>query len=124
MKESFLERTRENLKIAHIAFDNGCYNASANRAYYAVFHAATAFLFNKNYSFKIDHKNVLSLFINDFINRKKLFPSMFKKMIYEMQDIRNDADYKSGVGKSTANKQLKYANEILKIIFLELKNEN
>ncbi|MBI1923224.1 HEPN domain-containing protein [Candidatus Poribacteria bacterium] len=44
MKEKFLERAKENLKAAHLLFDNALYNAMANRAYYAASHAAIAAL--------------------------------------------------------------------------------
>lgn len=40
MKASFLARAQENLADAEAAFEAERYNASANRAYYAAFHAA------------------------------------------------------------------------------------
>ena len=40
MEHEFLTNSKENLKAAELLFDNGLYNASANRAYYAAFHAA------------------------------------------------------------------------------------
>ncbi len=46
MKAIFVNKALENIKIAEIAFDNDCYNASANRSYYAAFHAAIAALYN------------------------------------------------------------------------------
>ncbi|OQX23822.1 MAG: hypothetical protein BWK80_24025, partial [Desulfobacteraceae bacterium IS3] len=43
MKE-FLSKAKENLKIAQLSFDNECYNACANRSYFASFQAAVAAL--------------------------------------------------------------------------------
>lgn len=36
----YLTKVLENLKAAELLFEAGLYNASANRAYYAAFHAA------------------------------------------------------------------------------------
>jgi len=38
----FLNKAEENLTAAQICFENGLYNACANRAYYAALHAAVA----------------------------------------------------------------------------------
>lgn len=120
MEKTFLNRSKENLKAASLLFDNNLYNASANRAYYSAFHCAIVFLLNKGYSPVIDHKNVLSLFINEFINRKKRFPSLFKKYFYELQTTRNEAYYKNGINKNKAKKQLNIAFEFFNVIISEL----
>lgn len=44
MKSEFLAKARENLQAAEVLFENHLYNVSANRAYYATFHAAIAAL--------------------------------------------------------------------------------
>ncbi len=44
MKTEFLARAEENLTAARICFENGLYNACANRAYYAALHTAVAAL--------------------------------------------------------------------------------
>jgi len=40
----FLNKAKENLTAARICFDNGLYNACANRSYYAALHAVVAAL--------------------------------------------------------------------------------
>jgi len=40
MKIEFLNKANENLTAAKICFDNGLYNACANRAYYSALHSA------------------------------------------------------------------------------------
>jgi uncharacterized protein (UPF0332 family) len=107
MKESFYNRANENLKAAELLFDAGLYNASANRAYYSAFHVTIAYLFDKGFEPVIDHKNVFSLFINELINKKKIFPSLYSKLIYELQDNRNLADYESGISKRKSVNHLK-----------------
>ncbi|MBM2815037.1 MAG: hypothetical protein HW421_1799 [Ignavibacteria bacterium] len=116
MKETFLQRAKENLKAAELLFDNGLYNASANRAYYAAFHAAITAIFSSGILPDIDHRTVQTLFAEQFCNRRKILPSKYKSILQDMQKIRNDADYKDGINKKLSKQQLKSANEFLKII--------
>lgn len=124
MKESFINRAKENLKAAEILYDKGLYNASANRAYYSAFHATLATLFSKGFIPAVEHRATLSLFCNELINKKKCFPSTFKRMIYELQDARNKADYGSGISRKLANNRLKDSKELFKNIVKEINNEN
>jgi uncharacterized protein (UPF0332 family) len=116
MKESFILRAKENLKIAEIALENDCYNASANRAYYSAFHAAIASLFSIGLTPAMDHKVVQILFTDNYFNRRKILPSKYKSYLNDLQKIRNDADYKNGINKKTAKQQLKEANELVELI--------
>jgi uncharacterized protein (UPF0332 family) len=116
MEETFYIRANENLKAADMLFDAGLYNACANRAYYAAFHLTTAFLFSKNFKPVVDHRNVLSLFTSEFINKRKVFPSVSKKYIYDLQKGRNDADYKAGVSKAFVSYHLKKCKEFFEIV--------
>lgn len=106
-RDQFLYWAKENLKAAELLYDNGLYNASANRAYYAAFHAAITFLLYKGIKPAIDHKTVLKLFSNEFVNKRKVFPSSLKDLIYKLQILRNIADYRHGASKNTAKTQLK-----------------
>lgn len=119
MKSTFLERAKENLTAAELLFDAGLFNASANRANYSAFQISLVLLWNKGLEPKIDHKNALSLFINEFINKKKIFPSIYKNGLYSLQEIRNKADYQNGVNKKKAGEQLKFA----KLFFSDLIKE-
>ncbi len=47
MKTEFLAKAEENLTAAQVCFENGLFNACANRAYYAALHAAVAALAHK-----------------------------------------------------------------------------
>ncbi|MCP4105737.1 MAG: HEPN domain-containing protein [Desulfobacteraceae bacterium] len=47
MKQEFFNKAKENLKIAQLSFDHECYNACANRAYFAAFQAAIVALADK-----------------------------------------------------------------------------
>jgi len=124
MKEAFFSKAKENLKIAQTAFDLGCYNASANRAYFAAFQAAIAALANTGVHSKDgknDHWWVQSEFNLKFIKRQKVYPEKMKTWLLDMQQVRNKADYsEKDIGKKVAFKQLSLAAEMIKIIEKEL----
>jgi uncharacterized protein (UPF0332 family) len=124
MKESFLKRAKENIEAAELLFNNDKFNASANRAYYAAFHAAIAGIFDLVKDFKSDHKKVRSLFSDLYVNRRKILPSKYKEYLYDLQRIRNLADYGKGINAKQAKNQLKQSKEFVELIFGILKNEN
>ncbi|MBM2816065.1 MAG: hypothetical protein HW421_2827 [Ignavibacteria bacterium] len=99
MLESFLSRARENLRAAEVLFELELYNASANRGYYAAFHAAIVAIYSAGITPTIDHKIVRALFSDYFFNKRKILPSKFKDYLRELQNKRSEADYKSGVSK-------------------------
>jgi uncharacterized protein (UPF0332 family) len=116
MKESFINRAKENIRSAELNFENELFNASANRAYYAAFHAAIAAIYSVGIIPNIDHKIVRTLFSDNYFNRKKRLPSKYKGYLQDLQNIRSDADYKNGVSKNTAKQQLKNAKDFVEII--------
>ena len=73
MKESFILRAKENITAAELLFDNGLYNASANRAYYSALHAAYTALLDINTKLELDHKTVQKEFSNNFFNIFRVF---------------------------------------------------
>jgi uncharacterized protein (UPF0332 family) len=116
MQELFHLRARENLQAAERLFELELFNASANRAYYAAFHAALATLFRYGFTPNIDHKAVQSMFNGELINRRKIVPAHLKQSLQQLQDVRNIADYKNGVSKAKAADQLKKAVTFCSII--------
>lgn len=116
MSESFLERAKENILAAEHLFAMDLYNASAHRAY----HAALAVLFRHGFTPNTDHKVVQAMFSGELINRRKLVPSRFKGYLQELQDVRNDADYKNGVSRSLARTQLKKSTEFVHYLVQEI----
>lgn len=94
MKQEFLDKAKENLNIAQLSFDRGCYNACANRAYFGAFQAAVVALSAHGIqSGKNEHAWVQSEFNLQLIKRKKVYPSKLRTYLLDMQDIRNKADY-------------------------------
>jgi uncharacterized protein (UPF0332 family) len=118
MKETFQIKAIENIKMAEFAFENDCYNASANRAYYAAFHAAIVAIVSTGIEPKIDHKIIQTVFADSFFNRRKILSSKYKSYLKDLQDIRNIADYRMlSVSKKLAKQQLEKAKEFIEIIF-------
>jgi uncharacterized protein (UPF0332 family) len=108
MKQEFLVKAQENLAMAHITFEHGGYNASANRAYYAAFQAAIAALAKESITHdRNPHDWVQAQFSGILIYRRKLYPSKLASFLPNMQEVRDMADYKTtAISKSAAVKQL------------------
>ena len=121
MKEIFKNKALENIKIAEIAFENDCFNASANRAYYAAFHLAISAIYFLGIEPRIDHKSIQILFADNFFNRRKILPSKYKRYLSDLQDTRNTADYRVDVSKKSAKQQLEKAKEFIAIILEVIK---
>jgi len=122
LKQEFLSKAKENVKIAHISFERECYNACANRAYFAAFQAAIAALADKGIqNRKNDHAWVQSEFNRRLIKNRKVYPDKMKTYLLNMQDVRNHADYSvEKIGKKLAGRQLGRADEMIMSIGKEL----
>lgn len=119
--EIFKQRAEENLSSAVVLLEHGFWNASANRAYYAAFHAAMVFLLRNGIPVEPDHRKVQNAFNGEAIARRKLLPSRWKEFLGELQDVRNNADYKNkGVSKSRAKEQLSRARECILTLLPEI----
>lgn len=83
-------------------FENGFYNDSVSRAYYAMFFAAKALLFGKNIHPRT-HRGLISQFGLEFVKNNE-----FKKELFDLlaraQEDREEADYGlfSKIGKTEA----------------------
>jgi uncharacterized protein (UPF0332 family) len=87
----YMENAQEMLDIAEENFDNQHYRAACNRAYYAVFYAASALLFSKGKSYG-KHSAVLAAFRQHFIKTGKLNKKLSDDYKLIM-DTRHIADY-------------------------------
>jgi len=124
MKNEFILKAKENLKAAELLFENGLYNASANRSYYAALHAAVAALAAIGIkSEPISHKTTQANFSAELIQRRKVYPSRLKSYLTDLQEIRNDADYRlMQTSGKVALRQLKKADEFLTQILKEVEH--
>ena len=117
-----MEKARDNLNAAQLCLENGFLNASANRAYYAAFHAAVAILAHKGFrKDRIDHEWAQAQFNAKLIRGRKVFPAKIKSYLSDMLSVRNIADYgEVDVGKKVAAKQMAKAAEMVELIGKEL----
>lgn len=71
----------------------------------------------------VSHKAAQANFSAELIQRRKVYPSRMKSYLTELQDARNDADYRSrSVSKNLASKQLLKAKEFVNQIVKEVGN--
>lgn len=87
----YMEAAREMLDVARENLGNNHINSACNRAYYAVFYAASALLFSKGKTFG-KHSAVLAAFRQDFIKTGEL-DKKFSDDYEFVMDSRHTADY-------------------------------
>lgn len=118
----FLMKAQDNLALAKYCFENGYYDASANRAYYAAFQAAIAALAAQGImNDKYEHKWVQASFNRALIRQKKIYPSRLSSALLDMLFIRNRADYlDEPLSKKLATGQLALAEEFVGLILEEM----
>jgi len=122
MKDEFISKAKENITVAEWSYENGHYNASANRAYYAAFQAAIAALAHIGINtVSHSHKATQAHFVAELIKRRKIYPSHLKSYLKDLQDVRNDADYElKFVSKKIAGRQYRHAKEFVELIAQEI----
>lgn len=93
MKEinSLIERAKRYLKSAEILLEEGDYESSVSRTYYAMFYSAQAMLLTKNLSFS-SHKSVISAFGEQFI-KTGIFPKEMGRELNRAFEKRQIGDY-------------------------------
>ena len=79
------------LDTAHITLNAGDFRAAVNRAYYAVFYAASAILLTQGIE-RSKHSGVLSAFREHFV-KPGLIEAEYSSVYGETLVIREDADY-------------------------------
>ena len=92
---------------------DGLYAHSANRSYYAIFHAIRAILALDGVDFK-KHSAVISYFQQHYI-KTEIFERKYSDYAKEAFSIRTDSDYEDFyvVSKEDAEEQLKHARRLL-----------
>lgn len=103
------ERAAECFEDGRILLENGRFAASLNRAYYAMFHAATAVLLSKDIR-RSSHHGVLSAFGETFVKTGLLEQDLFQ-FFREAFERRQQSDYEPvvDVDRETAQRMLDHA---------------
>ncbi len=125
MNTGFYEKAKRGIADAEMLFAAERYEAAANRAYYACFHAAIAIL--KRFGIehpKHPHDWVQAQVSAEIIHRRKIFPKAFASMLPNIQTVRHFADYREGaIPKSIVSKQLSEAQSFLHQLFTYLEQQ-
>ena len=89
-----LEKAKESLMAAQRCLEEGWYNSSVSRAYYAMFQAARSALalagFDRPWW---SHGGLHSTFAVELVPRRKLYPHSFVRALAEAMELRHTADY-------------------------------
>ena len=109
MIEYRLEKAHTDLNAAKMNFDAGFYDTSANRSYYAIFHAARTVLMLNGQDYK-KHSGVIAFFNRDFI-KTEILERKLGKILRDAFEIRTDCDYEDFyvVAKEDVEQQIKNA---------------
>jgi len=87
----YMGNAREMLKVAKENLDNEHYSSSCNRAYYAIFYAASALLYSKGKTYG-KHSAVLAAFRQFFIKTGE-FEKQWSDDYRFIMESRHTADY-------------------------------
>ncbi len=126
MKEvaSLIERARRYLKSSEMLLDDGDYESSLSRAYYAMFYSVEAILLTKELSFS-SHKGVISAFGEHFIKTGIFQKDMGKELAraFEKRQI-GDYEYTFVISKEEAEEILIKSQDFVDNIVQYLKDNN
>jgi uncharacterized protein (UPF0332 family) len=116
----FLDKALECLYGAESEFVNARYNNTANRAYYAVFHAAIAALQRAGIRPARDewsHEFVPGQFDGVLITRRKLYPTELRGVLSRNAAVRLSADYdEDPVTRTEASRALRRSQAFVRAI--------
>jgi uncharacterized protein (UPF0332 family) len=96
--EDYWLKAKENLDVADMAWQGKKYNASASRAYYAVFLASISALLKvtslRAANNEWQHGQVQAELNRQLIMRRKILPSELGRVPMDLMELRHLADYK------------------------------
>ncbi len=94
--QTFRGKALENIDSAGSELTNRRYNASANRAYYAAFHAAIVALLREGIEppgAQWGHAFVQARFAGQLVTRRKVYPAALRDALPRLAELRERADY-------------------------------
>ncbi len=111
--EDPLVKAKRFLKTAHIDFEDGDYDSTASRCYYAMFHAAYLLLSTKGLQPK-SHKGAIALIGEHLINRHELAPKQ-GAALRKAYELRQRGDYvlREDIGRTEAKEMLDAAGAFI-----------
>ena len=108
-----LERAREDLATAHDNIGQGYFRAAVNRAYYAVFHMASAALFSQGIQ-RSKHSGIESAFSQFLVKPGHIEPE-FSRFYQQARRQREEADYAEmvNIDQTTAQQTVTNAEQFV-----------
>lgn len=110
----FLENADEMLSVAQLMLGNDFYSSACNRAYYAVFYAASALLAAKRMAFG-KHSAVMAAFRQNFVKTGEIdvkWSRIYERILSHRQS--GDYDIHISIEKEQSVTDLKDAQEFVK----------
>jgi uncharacterized protein (UPF0332 family) len=110
-----LERADDCIKDGEVLMAGDRYSAVVGRAYYAMFHAATAALLKRDVK-RHSHQGIISAF-GQFIVKPGNVEPRFHRYIAEVFDLRQESDYQplAEITARQASKTLERAKEFVEV---------
>lgn len=121
----YLTKALESLAGAEIEFQHHNYNNCANRCYYACFQAAVAALLAvgiqaRSSSGHWRHQTVHAQFVEQLINRRRIFPPTLRTVMSENMVLRNEADYEvDSITEKQASRALRRSRDFIEAVQTE-----
>ena len=114
--ETLMNRAKKTLTSAELLLNEGDFDSSVSRSYYAMFYAAEALLLTKELKFS-SHRSVISLFGEHFIKTGIFKPELGKKLSKTFEKrLVGDYSFAPQVDEETAREIVSWAKEFIKEI--------
>lgn len=110
------ERAKECLKDAKFLLENESFRSAANRAYYAVFHAARAVMALDGEDRK-KHSGIISYFQEHYV-KTGIFENIYSNILQNAFIVRQESDYNDFyvISKEESEQQVKNAQKFLEAV--------
>lgn len=121
--ESLMQRAERAITSAELLLNDGDFDSSASRSYYAMFYAAEALLLTKGLKFS-SHRSVISLFGKHFIKTGLFKADMGKKLSKTFEKrLLSDYSFAPHIDEEEAKEVLSWTREFVREIERYLKKE-
>jgi uncharacterized protein (UPF0332 family) len=114
-QEALLRKAYSSFAAAQLLAEQGYYDFSISRAYYAMFYVTQAFLAGDGLSFS-KHSAIIAAFGRHFVKTGRV-PVEYHRYLIESEQRRNVGDYdiQPGLTEDDSTEQLTRAEEFLKL---------
>ncbi|MCK4615013.1 MAG: HEPN domain-containing protein [Thermoplasmata archaeon] len=120
--ETLMGRAERAITSAELLLNEGDFDTSVSRSYYAMFYAAEALLLTKQLKFS-SHRSVISLFGEHFVKTGTFQPVMGRRLSKTFEKrLIGDYGFTPEIDGATAKEALSWAKEFIEGIRVHLKD--